>query len=137
MNAVALLLICAVAHLGPEIAVMAIGGKLGPWETVCYGIEAALLYLYALARTGPLSRGEIAAALYGLFESIQRPLWRVFLPMDRPAGLRPGQYMGDVVTGFPVSMLSPILLLLAVLVVVKDFTRPSKVCSGNNESSGA
>lgn len=131
MNAVALLLICAVAHLGPDVAVRLFGGILGAWETVSYGIEAFLLYLYALARTGPMTRGEIAAVAYGMWESVQRPLWRVFLPMDRPAGLKHGQYMGDVVTGFPVSMVSPILLLAVLLVVVKDFTRPSKVCSGN------
>lgn len=137
MNAVALLLICAVAHLGPEVGHRLFGGIVGAWETVCYGIEASLLYLYALTRTGPITRGEVAAVAYGMWESIQRPLWRPFLPMDKPAGLKPGQYAGDVVTGLPVSMLSPILLLLVLLVVVNDFTRPSKVCSGNSESSGA
>ena len=137
MNAVALLLICAVAHLGPEVMARLYGGIIGAWETVCYGVEALLLYLYALARTGPITRGEIAAVAYGMWESIQRPLWRPFLPMDRPAGLKEGQYLGDVVTGLPVSLVSPILLLVVLLVIVKDFTRPIKVCSGNNESSGA
>lgn len=137
MNAVALLLICAVAHLGPEVGQRLFGGIVGAWETVCYGVEASLLYLYALSRTGALTRGEIAAAIYGLWESIQRPLWRPFLPMDRPAGLKPGEYLGDVVTAFPVSLISPILLLLVLLVVVHDFTHPSKVCSVNKQSDGA
>ena len=137
MNALALLAIVAVAHLGPDVAVFVAGGAHVAWETVCYGIEATLLYLYALTRTGPMTRGELAVIAYGVFESIQRPLWRAMLPMDRPQGLKPGQYAGDLVTGFPVSMLSPILLCAVIWVVVQDFTRPSKVCSGNKQSDGA
>lgn len=131
MNAVALLLICAIAHLGPEVFSRVFGGRIGPWESVCYGMEAALLYLYAMARTGKLTAAEVAAGLYGFFESIQRPVCRAMLPMDGPPGLKPGQYLCDVATGFPVSALSPIALLVTVLVIAKEITKPSKVCSGN------
>jgi hypothetical protein len=136
VNAVPLLLIAAVAHIGPESFARLFGGRVGPWETVCYGIEATLLYLYAMARTGRPTRGELAAAMYGAFEAVQRPLCRPLLPMDAPAGLKHGQYLCDVATGFPVSMLSPIVLFAVLLVVVKDITQPTKVCSSNKENKG-
>ena len=107
------------------------------WETVCFGLESTLLWLYAMTRTGPLTRGEIAVAAYGVFESLQRPVCRALLDMGKPAGLKQGQYMCDVATGFPVSMLSPILVCAVVWVVVQDFTRPSKVCSGNKQGDGS
>ncbi len=135
MNAAPLLFVAGVAHLGPDVGARLFGGRVGAWESVSYGIEASLLWLALLAFNAK-TLGARAVCSYGFFEAVQRPICRAMLPMDSPPGLKPGQYMCDVATGLPVSMLSPIFLCVVVLAVVKDLTQPTKVCSSNGENKG-
>jgi len=121
VTAVALLFVLAVAHLGPDVFASSFGGRVGSWETVCYGIEAACLWGF-VAMDLPRTRGFYAVVVVGFFESIQRAIFRPLFPMDAPMRLPEGAYMADVATGLPISYLSPILTCVAVGFVVADFT---------------
>ncbi len=136
MTAIALLCVAGVAHLAPDLLAQWLGGAVGPWETVCYGAESALLWA-ALASRMVGDRAASAVCLYGLFESAQRAVCRQMLPMDKPAGLKPGQYLCDAATGMPVSMLSAVAVGLVLAVFVADLTKPTKVCSSNQRNDGA
>lgn len=122
-----MLLVIAIAHLGPEYLSGAHGGTEAAWEVVCYGIEATCLWLWLALHTGLPSRAELAVIAFGAFESIQRPLCRAMLPMDRAPNLPDGVYMCDAAFGIPVSYLSPVLLVAVIAAVVADATK-SRTC---------
>ncbi len=136
MRAVALLLIVGAAHIAPEAAAHLLGGSIKAWEFVGFGIETSALW-WLLAWGGKTSAAEHAVCLYGMYESVQRPIFRAMLPMDQPPQLPPGVHLSDVATGLPVSSLSPIILCWVIWQIVKELWRPTKVCSSNAKSDGA
>lgn len=122
MTSIALLLVLGIVHLGPDLFAGWFGGMVGAWETVCYGIEAAILWAFIVLRP-QLQRRDMAICAYAVFEAMQRPLCRPLLPMDKAAGLKPGEYLCDVATGLPFSYLSPVLLSALLVYVLHDFTK--------------
>ena len=117
----ALLLVAVLAHLAPQALAEVLGGTRGAWEYVCYGAEAAALWVVA---AGAYRRAAWwAVCAYGFFESAQRPVCRALYPMDRPPSLPPGATLCDA-TGLPMAMLSPIVVGLLLVVFVRDLLKP-------------
>jgi hypothetical protein len=84
------------------------------WDTVLYGLEASVLWLYMLATT----RSALVAgvATWGLLESAQRSACRLLWPMDRPVRLAEGQFLCDA-AGFATSPLSIIAACVLAMLV--------------------
>lgn len=105
MMVLALLLLVAMVHLGPEHLADAFGHSRAAWDYVAAGTETAALW----ALLGVLWRSVPARAIcaWGAVESALRPACRLALPMDRPPPpLMPGENLCDVATGHPIGWLS-------------------------------
>ncbi len=119
--AAALLLCALLAHILPETLAAQVGGTRAAWEFVGYGVEATALWLAVASLAwrvpGWWARIPIwAVCLYGVFESVQRPICRLALPMDRAPKLEPGQFLCDA-AGWRTEDLSFAAILLVAAVV--------------------
>lgn len=116
MTPAVLLLIAALAHIAPEAIASHYGGSIRAWEYVATGTEAAALWLAvaALSRHWPVW----AVCAYGVFESIQRPICRLMLPMDKAPELKPGQFVCDV-AGINTTQLSFAAILMVAAAVAQ------------------
>ena len=112
-----LLVVAAVAHLLPETLQILFGGSIKAWEYVCFGIEAVCLWLIVSVLAPKVFRlATLAVCCYGVFESIQRPVCRLMLPMDKAPVLNPSQHLCDA-AGIPLTVLSPFAIALVAAVV--------------------
>ncbi len=123
MNVPALLIVAVLAHLSPHTVAQLSGGKAYAWETVMLGVESSALWLLALTVTermrGAAAASCVVVSIYGLFESVQRAACRLAFPMDAPLRLPDGAFACDVATGFPFSILSLPLALMAAMLTLK------------------
>jgi hypothetical protein len=111
----ALMLAAAVAHLAPEHLARHVGGSMGAWAIVGYGIEALALWcavtLWAYdqrGRFGAKASGAMASvAAWGIFESVQRASCRLAFDMGKPPPrVGEGKNLCDVAAGWDISDLS-------------------------------
>lgn len=117
----ALLALAACAALLPDTLTTLIGGTASAWAYVCYGTEAAVLWLLLASRIDASTQIEAFAAravcAWGAFEAAERPIFRLAFPMDHPPKLPPGQGLADAATGLPMSLVSVALALLLACMV--------------------
>jgi len=119
----ALLLVAALAHLAPAALSVYFGGTEAAWQYACYGVEACALWLCVAAMLrGALRWTGWSVCAYGVFESVQRPMCRLLLPMDRAPNLPDGVNLCDA-AGIPLTVLSPIAIALVATVVASTTSR--------------
>lgn len=121
--AIPLLGVAALSVLLPDVLAELLGGTVAAWAYVCYGAEAALLWLLLADHIPKQTSTPIeaftarAVCAWGAFEAAQRPVFRLAFPMDHPPKLAPGQGLADAATGLPMSFVSiAAALMLAALV---------------------
>lgn len=98
----ALLILAALVYLLPEHMPGLVGGTHGAWETVAYGIEAAIVW----ALLGLLKPRAAWVCAWACCEALQRAGCRLALPMDRPPRLADGQTVCEAATGLPLGWVS-------------------------------
>lgn len=109
----ALLLIAALSNFAPALIAGVSGGSVRAWEYVFTGLESAALWWLAaclLNRTQRWSMAGLCVCLYGLFESIQRPVCRLAFPMDKAPDI--GNASLCTAAGMQTFELSPMLIAL-------------------------
>ncbi len=111
----------AAVHLLPEHLAQWLDHSQKAWESVAYGIEAAILWLYVGAAARVVSLQAVAA--WGATEGGMRGLCRVALPMDRPPVLPEGRNLCDVATGLPASWVSLAAALLVACIAQEEAAR--------------
>jgi len=116
-----LLLLAALAHISPEPLADHFGGSLKAWVYVSTGTETTFLWLTVASLSSKLP--VLAVCLYGVYESIQRPLCRLMLPMDKAPQLDPGQFLCDA-AGIGTAQISFAALLLVAAIVAKHNYKP-------------
>ena len=136
MRAAALLLVVGMSTLAPDVCAYLFGGSIKAWDYVCVGTELSALWLLLAGGITP-TNGERWVCLYGMFEALQRPVGRALFDMSAPPDLKPGDNLMDAATGWPVSDLSPLLLVWVCSRVLREIWEPTKVCSSNTRNDGA
>lgn len=115
-----LLVVAAIAHVLPMSLTQWFGGKAVTWEYVCYGFEATALWLSvacALSKKAKSIRyGGWAVCAYGVFESSQRWICRLALPMGQPLKLPEGVHVCDA-AGISTTAFSAFAIALVASVV--------------------
>ena len=124
--AIGLMLLAALANIGPELATWATDGSLRAWEYAAEGTQAAALWLIVLVLLLPYRRARLPAAAvcaYGATEAALRPICRLMFPMDRPPAV-PAPEGLCAAAGLPWWWeLSPMALALSAVVVANQFTK--------------
>ena len=112
LGGILLLLLVALASLGPELVARLSGGTVAAWDYVLNGVQSAALWvLIAGLSSHWLAR---ASAALGTFEAMQRPMCRALFPMDRPPRTG-GIPLWEAAFGAPVSWLGLIAALFVAL----------------------
>lgn len=111
----------AAVHLLPEHLAELLGHSQKAWESVAYGLEAAILWLVIGAGARWVSLQAVAA--WGATEGGMRAMCRVALPMDRAPLLPAGRNLCDVVTGLPASWFSLAAALLVACIAQEEAAR--------------
>jgi len=109
----ALLLVAALSNFAPALMAGVTGGSVKAWEYVFTGIESAALWWLAaclLERTQRWSMAGLCVCLYGMFESIQRPICRLVFPMDSAPNI--GESSLCAAAGMQTFELSPMLIAI-------------------------
>lgn len=119
--AASLAALLAAVHLLPEHLAQWLGHSHKAWESVAYGIEAAILWLYVGAAARIVSLQAVAA--WGATEGGMRGLCRFALPMDRPPVLPGGRNLCDVATGLPASWVSLAAALMVCCIAQEEAAR--------------
>lgn len=106
-------LICLVlvGHLFPGVLAAILTQSQAAWEYVGYGLESAGLWAFIGAELLKVSNNTQVfplgmITLLGYFESAQRPICRLALPMDQAPELLPNQNLCDAAIGLPMSIIS-------------------------------
>ena len=120
-----LLVVAALAHLGPEHLAQWFGHSIGAWEYVCRGIEGMCLWL----ALGLLMRSPYAWAVcaYGAYESALMSLCRTLHPMTGPPRLPPGQGLCTA-AGLNFGHWSPVLISFAAFAVALYVAKRNDTC---------
>lgn len=111
------LLVClaVLVHFAPEHLAEWLHQSQAAWEVVAYGTEAALLWLIVGLMVSSMPARFVA--LWAFFESAQRPVCRLALPMDRAPRLAEGQTLCDAALGINTAWLSVPAALFVVAIV--------------------
>lgn len=115
---IALLVVATFAAFAPGMLASFLGGTEAAWMYVCSGFEAAALWCFVGLTAATVTARSIAA--WGLFEGAQRPICRLYFPMDHPVKLSPGQGLCDAAFGFPMSWLSVLAALFVVALTQEE-----------------
>jgi hypothetical protein len=122
MNAAALLLLAAFAHLAPEHIATGLGHSVKAWELVARGVEG--LALWALVGSLMRSWPVWLVAGYGMWESAQTAVCRLAQPMGKAPILKAGEDLCNA-AGWGVGYFAPVILsVIAFAVAIK--TTPCK-----------
>ncbi len=122
-----LLVVVAVTHVGYDPISTLYEHPLAAakaWHSVLRAIESLVLYLVVWSLT-PWAPVKVRYAVslvcaWGALESLQIAACRLALPMDRPPpNVPPGSGMCDLVTGWPIYLLTT-LAVLAVAILPKQ-----------------
>lgn len=111
--AVLLMALVILAHFGPELLSLAVGGTVAAWDYCLQGAQAAALWLCVAALSGGWLVRAIAA--WGAFEAAQRPICRAMFPMDQPVRLPAGVNLCEAAFGSYVGWAGAVVALFVAL----------------------
>lgn len=121
-EAVALLLLFGLANYGPDFVAWATGDSPRAWDYVLQGTQAAALWaLLGAHMPHVLARGACAL---GAWEAMQRPVFRLMFPMDRPPQIG-GLNLGEAAIGMPVAWINA-LAALFVAALAQEVQRANR-----------
>ncbi len=104
----ALLALFALANYAPEALASLLGHSERAWDYVLQGAQSAVLWAW-LGVHMPAVLARAACAL-GAWEAMQRPVFRLMFPMDRPPQVG-DMTLGEAAIGLPVVWLNALAAL--------------------------
>lgn len=108
----ALLALFALANYAPDAVSWALHQSATAWDYVLQGVQSAVLWAW-LAAYMPHIIARGACAL-GVWEAMQRPVFRLMFPMDRPPATG-GVNLGEAVMGVPLVWINALAALFVAL----------------------
>lgn len=111
--AVLLVALVALAHFGPELLALVVGGTVAAWDYCLQGVQAAALWLGLAALSGGALVRAVSA--WGAFESAQRPVCRAMFPMDRAVRLPEGVTLCEAAFGSYVGWAGAVVALFVAI----------------------